>query len=186
MRDRKYNEYKRMTMMVYAAICAISLAGMTGCLSAIRSGSPEVSKEIESIARQPTMVANSSGGLIKPEIPPEAEQWPEQSATNNAQPGSARHWEDQKVRVAAIRTAESIPSVKKIKICYRSEYNEWWVSLYDDLGPEIDVKTYIWDSEKERLERHLALKTIPAGKLGVELAKNQPGDACELVDPKAY
>jgi hypothetical protein len=135
-------------------------------------------------AQDHTMTADTDEGLIKAEIPEGDGYWPEKSATMNSGPTTVRSWEDQKVKVAAIREARKYPSLAKMKICYRSKLDEWWVTMYDDMGKQMDVKTYIWNGDVERLERHLVMNTIPKGRLMVELAKQDPSDACEIIEPQ--
>ncbi len=91
-------------------------------------------------------------------------------------------WEDQKVKRAALRIAENLSAVKKMKICYAIDKDEWWVVLYDEVGPSIDLKQFIWNREEERLEPFLVLKRIPSSQLETHLTKRRPGRACEVVD----
>lgn len=155
-----------------------------GCVSILKTSSSEVSKEMDLKAEEPAITANADEGLIKAEIPEKEDYWPEKSATMNSEATNGRSWEDQKVKVAAISEAQKYPSLAKIRICYRAELDEWWVTMYDDMGDRIDVKTYIWNPDGERLERHLVLNTIPKGRLSVELAKQDPSDACEIIAPQ--
>jgi len=101
------------------------------------------------------------------------------------QSGPAKQeWEDQKkVRDAAVEMANVTPEVKKIKICYAVNKDEWWVILYQ-LGQGLfELKQYIWNKESEKLEPHLVYRTIPAARLQQHLTEEEPGKACEILEP---
>lgn len=113
---------------------------------------------------------------------------PKQPATygakRTAQSDARRQrWEDQIVKSAGIEKAKAYPSVKKIKVCYEPEFDEWWVTLFDDVGQAIDLKQYVWDRETRRLELFLVQKQIPLDKLEAEAERKESGRACEAFDP---
>lgn len=87
------------------------------------------------------------------------------------------------VKKAALVTAKGIESVKKIKICYLRNEDEWWVTLYDDLGPILDLKQYTWDRDTETLKPFLVLKRISKNRLDSELLSKVPDRTCEIMDP---
>lgn len=91
-------------------------------------------------------------------------------------------WESQKVKAAAIKLAKTIPTVIKIKVCYAVENDEWWVILYDDHGPLIDLKQYTWNREKLELQPFLVLKQISKNQLERHLTRKTSGRACEILD----
>jgi hypothetical protein len=91
--------------------------------------------------------------------------------------------EDQKVRVAALDQASGYPNVKKIKICYAVQDDEWWVILYNDIGKAIDLKQFVWNRKTEALEPHLVIEQISKSRLESHLTKTIPGRGCEILDP---
>ncbi len=91
--------------------------------------------------------------------------------------------EDQKVRVAALDKASGYPNVKKIKICYAVQDDEWWVILYNDIGKAIDLKQFVWNRKTEALEPHLVIEQISKSRLESHLTKTIPGRGCEILDP---
>jgi hypothetical protein len=94
-----------------------------------------------------------------------------------------QEWEDQKVRDAAVVMAKASPEVKKIKICYVVKQHEWWVILYEQGQGFFELKQYIWNKESEKLEPFLVLKRIPAARLQQHLTEEEPGKACEILEP---
>lgn len=103
-------------------------------------------------------------------------------ANENTSSEKGRKWEDQKVKAAAIELARSVPGIKKIKVCYAVKEDEWWVTLFQELGPAFDLKSYTWNREQDRLEPFLVPKTIPADRLQSQLAEHEPDMACEVMD----
>jgi hypothetical protein len=94
-----------------------------------------------------------------------------------------QEWEDQKVRDAAVVIAKASPEVKKIKICYAVKQHEWWVILYERGQGFFELKQYIWNKESEKLEPYLVQKRIPAARLQQHLTEEEPGKACEVLEP---
>ncbi|GEM_PF-855273 len=92
-------------------------------------------------------------------------------------------WEDEKVKTAARALAKSYPSVKKIQVCYDVKDDEWWVILYDDIGKAFDLKRFIWNRESGEMEPFLVPRQIPKKQLKSHLAKEEPGRACEILEP---
>ena len=83
---------------------------------------------------------------------------------------------------AAVTMAKSFPRARKVKVCYVVDDDEWWVTIYDDLGSSIDLKQYVWDREKEALEPFLVLKRIPRSRMEAHAGEKRPGQACEVID----
>ncbi|MCA1959574.1 MAG: hypothetical protein LDL33_02165 [Desulfomonile sp.] len=140
-------------------------------------------------------VAPTSSGLIKPVIPQDAGETespvrpafsaPAAREVASLQRGSdsGQHsWEDEKVKSAALHIAKTVPNVRKIQMCYAVEEDEWWVSLYDDIGLAVDVKQFVWNRELEILEPFLVQKRIPRGQLDEHLSRKTPDRACEVID----
>jgi hypothetical protein len=102
------------------------------------------------------------------------------------QSGPAKQeWEDQKVRDAAVVMAKASPGVEKIKICYAVKQHEWWVILYERGQGFFELKQYIWNKESEKLEPFLVVKRIPAARLQQHLTEEEPGRACEILEPSS-
>lgn len=81
----------------------------------------------------------------------------------------------------AIAKAASMGSVKTMKICYRQEFDEWWISLYRDVGTLYDVKRFIWSLESQELRPFLAIKRVSKTRLKDDLGKTEPGRWCEII-----
>lgn len=86
------------------------------------------------------------------------------------------------MKAEATNMAKAFPGVKKIKICYEVESDEWWVILYQDIGTAIDLKQFVWNRENQVLEPFLVLKQIPRTQLQEHLSKKEKGRACETRD----
>jgi hypothetical protein len=110
---------------------------------------------------------------------------PPVSANSSTPSARDRKWEDQKVKAAATELARRAPGIKKLKVCYAVKEDEWWVTLYEELGPGFDLKQYTWNREQDRLEPFLVSKTIPADRLQSQLAEHEPDMACEVMDAGA-
>jgi hypothetical protein len=173
-------------MVLLVAVC---LGGHTGC--AVFSKTSPVKRE-----------GVGGTGLIKPVIPPDGNQpvnppqAPSASGPASApSPGARdvpeqkdakglkREWEDQKVTKAALERAASLPSIKKIQVCYIDADDEWTVFLYSDIGPAIEIKQFYWNRDAQTLEPHLVFKQIPKSRLQETLNEKRPGYSCESLDP---
>jgi hypothetical protein len=119
--------------------------------------------------------------------PPEGQNRP--AAEPTQPPGgpnrpAKQEWADQKkVRDAAVEIARVFPAVKKIKVCYQVNKDEWWVILYEQGEGIFELKQFIWNKESEKLEQHLVYKTIPVTRLQQHLSEQEPGKACEIMEP---
>ena len=91
--------------------------------------------------------------------------------------------EIERVRDAAREIVKNIDTISKIKICHLKTEDEWWVTLYDDLGSLIDLKQYVWDRESESLTPFLVLKRIPKSRLESHITGQDPDRVCEVFDP---
>jgi len=79
--------------------------------------------------------------------------------------------------------AKASPEVKKIKICYAVKQHEWWVILYERGQGFFELKQYIWNKESEKLDPFLVVKRIPEARLQQHLTEEEPGKACEILEP---
>ncbi|MGC8660067.1 MAG: hypothetical protein ACP5U1_13440, partial [Desulfomonilaceae bacterium] len=91
--------------------------------------------------------------------------------------------EEEAIRQAALDIAKNIDTVKKIRICHIENEDEWWVTLYDDIGPVIDLKQYVWDRDSETLRPFLVLKRISHTRYEAQLTAKEPDRKCEVLDP---
>lgn len=87
---------------------------------------------------------------------------------------------DPDVRKAALEKAAGLSAVEYMKICRSTDPDQWWVTLYDNIGPFIDVKLHEWKKESRRLQRVLALKQVMHSKLEAELRKSGGDGRCEV------
>ncbi len=91
--------------------------------------------------------------------------------------------EEQEVRSAALKLAQTCESLIHIKICYIIADDEWWVSLYDDMGPQVDLRSFIWDRDNQRLRPFLVLTRIPKNKLEQHVYASGEDRSCFLLEP---
>ncbi len=87
-----------------------------------------------------------------------------------------------KVKNAALDMGKNMSSVENIKVCLVKSTNEYWVTFYDDIGPLIDIKQYIWEAESETLTPFLVLKRIPKSRLDTHLTTTESDRECEVIE----
>ncbi|MEJ2717336.1 MAG: hypothetical protein P8182_09390 [Deltaproteobacteria bacterium] len=153
-------------------------------------------REHKQVAEKPSSEAKTDRGLIKPSIPSKAPEKSKETSGSVEKGGSSglvvsRKFIGQKPRKpppkeqglldAAIAEAKRLSAVEKMKLCYKHKEDEWWVSIYVDIGGRIDVKQFIWNRELEKLEPFLVIKRLPKTKLASELNAAEPGSVCEVV-----
>jgi hypothetical protein len=147
---------------------------------------------------EPSPASPNVTGLIKATIPPDAPESaldtqgdtkdesrpgaPDAGGEWVPKPAQAKAWEDEKVTLAALEKARSLPSVKKVQICYSDKDDEWSVALFDYIGNSFDVKQFFWNRDREALEPHLVLKRIPESRLQKSLEEKESGRVCEVLD----
>jgi hypothetical protein len=98
-------------------------------------------------------------------------------------PKPANVQEIDRVRDAAREIVKNLDTISKVKICHLKTEDEWWVTLYDDIGSLIDLKQYVWDRESESLTPFLVLKRIPKSRLESHLTAKDSDRVCEVFDP---
>ena len=132
---------------------------------------------------------NKTGATANPSEPPVAPP-PNPpklvgSLRNKTKVGEKRNknFEIDEVRQAALDVAKNIDTIKKIRICHHKTEDEWWVTLYDDIGPLIDLKQYVWDRDSEKLTPFLVLKRISKARFELQLISKDPDKTCEVMDP---
>lgn len=91
-------------------------------------------------------------------------------------------WEDQKVKQAAMELRDAHRSAQKMKLCYAVKDDEWWVIFYEDAASHYELRQYVWDRDRERLDPFLVMKRIPRDRLSQDLSTSEPDRACEVVD----
>jgi hypothetical protein len=89
--------------------------------------------------------------------------------------------EDQQVRTAALALSRTMGPIQKIKLCYVVKDDEWWATFYQDIGPVIDLKQFIWNRDSEKFEPFLVLKRIPKSKLAADLKREERGQTCSVI-----
>lgn len=95
---------------------------------------------------------------------------------------TARSEEDH-VRDIAIRLAEEHPSVRKIKICFDSKDEEWWIVLYQDAGPYYQLRQFIWSINHDVLEPFLVVERVSTRSLLKHLYAKERNRKCEVLEP---
>ncbi len=90
---------------------------------------------------------------------------------------------DRKLRRAAEELALELGQIKAMKLCYVEKANEWWVILYRDIGPVIDVRNFIWNWEEESFRPYLVVKRIPKNELQRKVKKHEWGRRCVILKP---
>lgn len=88
---------------------------------------------------------------------------------------------DRQLREAADKLAVDLGQIKAMKLCYVNRDNEWWVILYRDIGPVIDVMNYIWNWEEQKFKRYLIVKRIPKNELREAVIGRERGRNCEIL-----
>lgn len=91
--------------------------------------------------------------------------------------------QEEKVKKVAIETLKGLSSPIKYTICYDEENDEWWLTVYEDIGHALDVKQYFWTPQQEKLEPFLVLNRIPKGRLTAELSKQSDRKKCSIHEP---
>jgi hypothetical protein len=99
------------------------------------------------------------------------------------QPKPVKITDFDRVKEAAFDISRPIATIKKIRICHVESADEWWVTLYDDIGPMIDLKQYIWDPDTESLTPFLVLKRIAKSRLDHYLTLKEQDRTCQVFDP---
>ena len=91
--------------------------------------------------------------------------------------------EEEKVKKTALETLKGLTAPIKYTICYDEENDEWWLTVYDDIGHALDVKQYFWTSSQEKWEPFLVLNRIPKGRLNAELSNKSDRKKCSIYEP---
>jgi hypothetical protein len=156
---------------------------------------PGVTPLPSAVAPPPPSVAPPPPGSLTPVPPPglaqgAAMQPAGPSGTPTVRPPrppqektpAGREWEDQKVRTAAREMGSSMASVGKLKLCYDHIEDEWWLILYQEVGPSVELKQFVWSRDQERFEPHLVLNRIPKSRMPEHLARQELNRACEVME----
>ena len=115
------------------------------------------------------------------------ESWKSAATSSGKQKGpktsAGKRWEDQKVQQAAMELAARTPGVIKLKVCYDVNHDEWWVVLFEDHGPMIDLKPFVWNRDSGQWEPYLVVRQIASSRLDVYLTEDEPSRPCRVFDP---
>ncbi len=90
---------------------------------------------------------------------------------------------DRQLREAADELALKLGHVKAMRLCYVTRDNEWWVILYQDIGPVIDVRNFIWNWEEQIFRPYLVVKRIPKNELHETVTRHERGKRCVILKP---
>lgn len=188
------------------ALCAASIGNalpllvalaLVGCRLPSQEGLKNSSWDPPPTAEEQAGAPQARQGLIKPVIPLERQTDAPSPPQKGEQPQppirvvleppadskpQKNDWEDDKVKRAAIELAKAFPSVRKMKICLEVKHSEWWVILYEDNGPMVELRQFVWNKSEEKFEPHLVPDRIPRDQLDRHAAESEPGRACETVD----
>lgn len=147
----------------------------------------EARREVKPFTQSPSAVR--SAPEVKKQAQKASQREPEQKAVSQVASGaiparqqSVRESDEQKVRKAALEKVREFPTVTKMKICYAVKDDEWWVIMYEESGSHYDLKQFVWDKERERLDPFLVLRRIAADQLQKHLTAAEPDRACEIMD----
>ncbi len=176
-----------------AALCVAAV-----CLGCLARSDKLVKKEDSQPEQEDQVVdkledsspPSSHGVAVPPDPKDQPSEWvqgtkrPARVEAEQASHQSAQPLETQaKVRAAALKVAKDLESAVKMKICRFVKEDEWWVMIYDDVGPVIDIKQFVWDSEMEQLEPYLVVKKIAKTRLDAHLKTREAGKECTIVSP---
>ncbi|MDQ7783736.1 MAG: gamma-glutamylcyclotransferase [Desulfomonilaceae bacterium] len=104
------------------------------------------------------------------------------SRADSLKPHKARS-EDDYVRSVALKLANEHSGIGKIKICYDSQGEEWWILLYQDAGAFYDLKQYVWNIYLDDPEPFLVVERVSRRGLGNHLYGKEPHRKCEVFEP---
>jgi gamma-glutamylcyclotransferase (GGCT)/AIG2-like uncharacterized protein YtfP len=93
--------------------------------------------------------------------------------------------EEQEVKIMAKDLARTYPNVKKAKICYDSQEDEWWITLYEDQGFYCELRQYAWSFTENALNKFLRVERVSKKKLAGHLAKKEPRKSCQVLEIEA-
>lgn len=93
-------------------------------------------------------------------------------------------FEEDKIKKAAVEILKGLNSPIKYTICYDQENEEWWLTVYDDIGHALDVKQYFWTPAQEKLEPFLVLKKIPKSRLNNDISMKSDQKKCSIYEPE--
>jgi hypothetical protein len=179
-------------------ICVVLLC--SGCVTSgfelfRRSHSPGESAVGESRPHESGLVDSSSRAVAKHDTTSTEET---QDATGPARtPGSAKidvakasqgertksSSIDEKLDEEAMKLARNLAPVEKVRLCYVRKDDEWWLTVYKDIGSSIDARQFVWNWEKDEFAPFLVLKRIPRSKMEAELNRKDRENTCRLLAP---
>lgn len=181
------SSFVRLTLSTdWLVVCVICLFA-SGCVWN-RTPAPEPADEpSESSIHETTEIGIDAAGVEK-------EEAAESTGTGTAKPPTSRNPPavggkgeqnssdiDWRLRQAAQELALELGEIKAMKLCYVEKANEWWVILYRDIGPVIDVRNFIWNWEEQMFRPYLVVKRIPKNELHARVRKPEWGKKCEIL-----
>lgn len=79
--------------------------------------------------------------------------------------------------------ARKLPRIRKIKLCRDVEEEDWWICLYEEKGPYLELQQYTWNAYQDRPQPFLVLERIARSGLQKHLTRVSPGMKCQVLDP---
>jgi hypothetical protein len=172
------HQIRRFSSALLLALLASFLLLQFGCKAGadkvVKGGAEAVVEQAADKAAQKT---------IKPEPPAPNPPKTAGRIGKKAKSSENKISEADEVKQAAMNIAKNIDTIKKIQICHVENEDEWWVTLFDDIGPVIDLKQYFWDRDSETLRPFLIQKRISKSRFESQLTSTSPDRTCEVMDP---
>ncbi|MDQ7783702.1 MAG: hypothetical protein RDU20_12535 [Desulfomonilaceae bacterium] len=140
--------------------------------------------EPPSEASAPKKPANELGDVKRERIGEEAAPAKTTPETSKPPP-KKKHMDeadlDRMLRTAADELASQLGRIEAMKLCHVEKENEWWVVFYQDIGPVIDVRNYIWNWEEQRFRPYLVVKRFPKNELQDKVNRLEHGRKCVVL-----
>ncbi|MFH1115712.1 MAG: hypothetical protein V1792_17520 [Pseudomonadota bacterium] len=171
----------------WLVVCVICLFASGGCVWN-RTPAPEPADEpSESSVRKTTEIGIDAAGVEKEKAAKSSDTGTAKPPTSGNPPAVGGRGEqdssdlDRRLRQAARELALELGEIKAMRLCYMEKANEWWVILYRDIGPVIDVRNFIWNWEEQMFRPYLVVKRIPKNELHARVRKPEWGKKCEIL-----
>jgi gamma-glutamylcyclotransferase (GGCT)/AIG2-like uncharacterized protein YtfP len=90
--------------------------------------------------------------------------------------------ENRKVTEMALDLAGKIKEVRAIKLCRITKDDEWWITLYQDIGHSYDLKQYVWNRYKDKPVPFLVERRIPKDILSQHVEDSGSDKTCKVLE----
>ncbi|MFH1114671.1 MAG: gamma-glutamylcyclotransferase [Pseudomonadota bacterium] len=91
--------------------------------------------------------------------------------------------EDEYVREVARKLADEHSSIERIRICFDSKDEEWWITLYENAGSFYDLKQFVWNIYLDTPEPFLVVERVSRRRLEDHLNAREPNRRCTVLEP---